>query len=107
MDSMAYEKRKDELLDEAARTGNARKKTAKWCKGKVGREHESELVINHNVVRLECGWFRHRAWMQQAWHWRPYHYSCIHSYRCKNCGKYLEWVLKDVTQCPDYTPLEQ
>lgn len=86
------------------RQTNKRKSTAKWCKGKVGVEHEPELVVNHNIVRLSCGWrmlYRWRGGAREVWRW---HYSCIHSYRCTNCGKYTEYYLKNVEECPDFKP---
>ena len=102
---MAYEKRKDDLQQETIRTTNRRKKTGRWCKGKVGVEHTPELVVNHTMTHLkECGWREIMRWRNgERGHWR-WHYSCKHSYRCTNCGKYTEVWLKNVEECPDYKP---
>jgi hypothetical protein len=97
---------KDELRDAFTRQVNKRKSTAKWCKGKVGREHTPELVLNHNISRWSCGWRTHRFWRQGQWTQAPYRYSCWHAYRCTTCGKYTEYALKNVEECPDYKPLE-
>lgn len=99
-----WDKTKDELREEFSRQVNKRKSTAKWCKGKVGREHDPELVINHNFTWSGCRWNTSRFWSQKTWNEGPWRYSCRHAYRCKGCGKYTEYVLKDVTQCPEYGP---
>ena len=85
-----------------ARTMNRKKKTGKWCKGKAGVEHVTEIVVNHNVVRPSCQWVR--TWLYRSmqgpgvhtWRW-----SCSHATRCVNCGKYIQYLGlgKD---CPDY-----
>jgi hypothetical protein len=94
---MANEKSKDDLLqDEPLRHTNRRKKTGRWCKGKVGVEHTPELVVNHNREL-----YRWRNGAREVWRW---HYSCKHSYRCTTCGKYTEYFLKNAEECPDFTP---
>lgn len=103
---MALEKRKDDLREEVARTGNKKKSTAKWCKGKIGVEHVTELVVNHNISwRKACKWyplyFSYDRRDEGPKEWR---YTCLHSYRCINCGKYTEYFLKNVEECPNYTP---
>jgi hypothetical protein len=102
---MAWDKTKDELRDQVVRQTNKRKSTAKWCKGKVGREHVTELVLNHSMLsfKKECGWrpiYTRRTGIVQLWRWQ---YSCRHSVQCINCGKYTEYFLKP-GQCPDFTP---
>jgi hypothetical protein len=103
---MSWEKSKDELREEFSRQVNKRKPTNKWCKGKVGREHTPELVINHNYTRpgWTCGWKEIMAWRNgERGHWK-WHYSCKHSYRCTTCGKYTEDWLKNKEECPEFTP---
>lgn len=102
---MGWEKSKDELREEFSRQVNKRKPTKQWCKGKVGREHTPELVVNHNYNPLrKCGWREVMYWRNgERHHWR-WHYSCIHSYRCTTCGKYTEDWLKNKEECPDFVP---
>lgn len=89
-----------------ARTLNRKKKTGKWCKGKVGVEHVAAIVKNHNLQRIECGWhvrnYLRKAGQVVGVHsWR---YSCRHARQCIKCGKYTEYLLTDPEQCPDYKP---
>lgn len=102
---MSWDKRKDELRDQVVRQTNVRKKTGHWCKGKVGREHEPELVVNHNWThRSGCSWRELMYWRGGERHHWKWQYSCWHSYRCKSCGKYTEWTLKNKEECPDFKP---
>ena len=101
---MSWDKTKDELRDEFSRQVNKRKPTKQWCKGKVGREHDVELVVNHNYTgRMRgCGWREIIRWFRgERHHWR-WHYFCCHAYQCKNCGKYTEFPLRNLAECPDY-----
>lgn len=102
---MGYEKHRDDLLAKVIRQTNKRKKTGRWCRGKVGVEHTPELVVNHNYNPTRvCGWrdiYSWRSGERQLWKW---HYSCRHSYRCTKCGKYTEYFLKNVEECPDFAP---
>ena len=105
---MSWDKTKDELREQTIRQTNKRKKTAKWCKGKVGVEHVTEIVVNHNYTAMHrgCEWrtlYMRRSGIVQVWKW---HYSCIHSLQCVNCGKYVEYYL-DPEQCPDWKPREE
>ncbi|HEX9229699.1 MAG TPA: hypothetical protein VF885_24140 [Arthrobacter sp.] len=101
---MSWDKTKDELREQTIRQTNKRKKTAKWCRGKVGVEHVTETVVNHNYSPdRACGWrqlYRFRNGERQVWRW---HYSCKHAVKCVNCGKYTETFLKP-EQCPDFVP---
>ena len=101
---MTWDKTKDELREQTIRQTNKRKKTAKWCKGKVGVEHVTEIVINHTMVHaVPCQWrplYTRRTGIVQVWKW---HYSCLHSLQCTNCGKYVEYYLKP-EQCPVFVP---
>ena len=104
---MAWDKTKDELRQETARTASKKKKTAKWCKGKVGVEHVTEIVVNHNYsgrMRV-CEWrpiYYRKTGIVQVWKW---HYSCVHAEQCVNCGKYVEWSVAP-EKCPNYIPRE-
>lgn len=103
---MSWDKSKDELRDQVVRQTNVRKKTGHWCKGKVGKEHDVELIINHNysATWMGCKWTELMAWRNgERSHWK-WHYHCRHSYRCKSCGKYTEWTLKNKEECPDFKP---
>lgn len=102
---MTWDKTKDELRQDTIRQTNKRKKTGKWCRGKVGVPHVSEIVVNHTyTARTTCRWypqyfsFRRRDEGPKEWR-----YFCIHSLRCTSCGKYTEYFL-GVDQCPDAVP---
>ena len=100
---MSWDKSKDELREQVIWQTNKRKKTAKWCKGKVGVEHVTEIVVNHNYSRPTCGWrpiYTRRTGIVQIWRW---HYSCIHSRKCTTCGKYVEYYI-DAEECPQFVP---
>ena len=68
-----------------------KKNTKRWCKGKVGREHEWHIVYDKNYNP-------HNKWHQCRWvsvNWRPLPpkkkpgpmWWCFHQWACKNCGK--------------------
>ena len=99
----------------------SKKDRKKWCRGKVGVEHEPEIRLNkisawrrargekrYVGLRVRCGWtmflWRLRLRKDDAaadvTRW-----SCDHERACKNCGKILDAVLtrKD---CPDFRPLK-
>lgn len=102
---MTWDKTKDELRQETIRQTNKRKKTGKWCRGKVGVPHVSEIVVNHNYsAGLQvCEWrqsYLRRGGVVQVWRW---YYSCVHALRCTNCGKYVEWRVEP-EQCPVFVP---
>jgi hypothetical protein len=100
-----WDKSKDEKRDAIVRQTNKRKSTAKWCKGKEGREHVTEIVLNHNLVSFKrpCGWrdiWTRRGGERVLW---KVTYSCRHSLQCVNCGKYVVYYLQP-EQCPDFKP---
>lgn len=88
-----------------------KKKTRRWCKGKVGVEHQVEIVLDertlswrtHNGDRPPCyrpDWVANSTRASRsprAWSW-----LCSHVKRCSVCGKILEHYLGD--ECPVYTP---
>lgn len=79
---------------------NRKKKTAKWCKGKEGVEHVSEIVKNHNFHIATCRWVPdYRARFEGVED--QFRYSCYHARQCLNCGKYTEYYLYDSSLCPD------
>lgn len=65
-----------------------KKNTRDWCKGKVGRSHETEIVIPQNQYLKECrdapSWIANSRRAPRPW-------FCVHHRVCKNCGKVLEW----------------
>lgn len=74
------------------RPQRGRKNTKRWCKGKVGREHQPETVVNHQYTTsnwTECHESR----------WMPNHWSCRHAVQCTVCGKYVKtWLGRE--ECP-------
>jgi hypothetical protein len=101
---VSWDKSKDELREETIRQTNKRKKTGRWCRGKVGVEHVTELVVNHNMTAISCKWYPlyYSFWRKEEGP-KDWRYSCKHSLKCINCGKYVEYFLKP-EQCPDLTP---
>lgn len=79
------------LDQDPERKPRAKKNTKRWCKGKVGREHVPEVVINPMWGNPNCG--------ESSW-W-PGRWSCHHMRACKNCGKRIQWALR-VTECPTW-----
>lgn len=91
-----------------ARTMNRKKKTGKWCKGKVGVEHVTMIVRNHNTLRSECRWYparylRSARLVVGVYSWR---YTCFHASQCIKCGKYVAYFLP-AEQCPNFKPREE
>lgn len=77
--------------DDPGKPAAARKDTKRWCRGKVGREHQPMLQRARNYGRLtECGAGYHGRWV------------CYHETVCSVCSKVLKhWGTAD--ECPDYT----
>lgn len=74
-----------------------RKKTKRWCRGKVGREHVTEIVMNPATSYLfPIGTARSRCHEST---WMPTRWSCGHIERCVNCGKHVRWTLPR-DECP-------
>lgn len=72
-----------------------RKKTAKWCRGKVGVEHAPTLV--HDDRYPPCG---PSGWLDRAtrtWH-QTGGWVCFHIEVCATCGKHLRFY---AIPCPD------
>ena len=100
-----WDKSKDEKLEAVSRQVNSKKSTAKWCKGKAGREHVTEIVVNHNYSNTKgCRWSPiYISFARKGEGPRDYRYWCRHSLKCTVCGKYVEYFL-DPEQCPSFTP---
>lgn len=91
-------------VEERERHGHARKNTARWCGGHVGREHRPETIIppNHPGWSATCGpppeWFKDtprykRMKIKPNW-W------CQHKVVCAECQKVLKrWIR--AAECPD------
>jgi hypothetical protein len=76
---------------ERMRPQRGRKNTRRWCRGKVGVEHNPAVVIPPNVYRQECRSYPH---------WRtgdPERWWCGHKLVCLVCGKVLKWAVL----CPE------
>ena len=80
--------------EERERPQRSKKNTRKWCKGKVGREHTTELVYRSHygyyLDKYGCGIKKKfvrwggsdRVW-EDTWY-------CLHEVKCTKCGKVLE-----------------
>ena len=99
-----WDKSKDEKLEVVSRQHNKKKKTGRWCKGKVGVEHVTELVINHNMTRITCKWYPiYHSYFRRDEGPKDYRYNCMHALKCVNCGKYVKYFIAPEL-CPDATP---
>lgn len=113
MSSWEEEPRLDEVragLPDVPKHGK-KKKTRRWCKGKVGVEHRPEIVIDERTKQWRSDFGSRPACYRPDWlvkggraGRRPMTWSwlCSHVERCTVCGKILEHSLG--TRCPDYTP---
>lgn len=102
---MHWDKSKDEKLEVVSRQTNKKKSTARWCKGKVGREHVTAIVLNHNyTARQGCKWYPiYYSYARRDEGPKDWRYWCRHSAKCINCGKYVEYFLEP-EQCPTFKP---
>ena len=87
----------DDALKKQAPTNRsgAKKDRKRWCKGKVGREHDYQVQVRPNdwgmrrvEPCLEPDWLRSVDW-----------WICKHALICQNCGRQ-----EDISQeqCPDW-----
>lgn len=105
---MAVERRKDDpeakWNKEYHRKAN-RRDTSKFCRGKPGVEHDYQVVLHHAFIGA-CRWYPMGKWYFvsgiRKWMVKDYRYSCIHFYRCTQCGKYGNPIPQE--DCPEYTP---
>lgn len=89
-----------------------KKNTKRWCKGKVGREHEWIIVYDKNYNP-------HSKWHKCRWVNERYPslkkpglvWWCFHQWACKKCGKLSDHHKHGwhggvgFDDCPDRTPL--
>lgn len=73
------------------------KPTRKWCKGKVGREHVTVIVIPDNAINRTCRTDERLRWQQERYTWAI---GCYHAEICTVCGKQVRPFLKP-GECPD------
>lgn len=100
---------------EPPKRGKGRKDTRRWCRGKVGTEHDVTVVL-HSWYGRKCDWHETGHWVHtgpvppkgvtlpkwrhrkdQKWVTTDRTWSCMHEYQCQACGKYLGAV----PECPD------
>lgn len=101
-------KHNEKPLSDEHRPTPGKKNTKRWCKGKVGREHQPALRIASPYTRVyQCGWVKD-SW-RMAIHKRfgpgdggPY-WECDHEQYCQACGKILLSMWSNKIDCPDYT----
>lgn len=120
---MSWETRRDEARVTAPDEPKhrSRKDRRRWCRGKVGVEHERTLILDKNRVYHSLRWGHdsaHGAWCGwregHAWSWvdgvrswlgtGEWFWSCAHQYACANCGKILGKVGRE---CPEFHPHER
>lgn len=73
-----------------------RKNTRRWCKGKVGVEHVTEVRLNKHAT---SPWRNGTPPCYRA-DWSK-HWWCNHEEYCTRCGKTTRASLEN--DCPDYT----
>lgn len=92
--------RRDDVraTDPPPRPQRRRKNTRRWCRGKEGVEHVTEVRLSKDATyRAERGMPStcYRAeWYDRRW-W------CSHEEVCIKCGKIIRWTLDD--DCPNFT----
>ena len=73
----------------------SRKDTRRWCRGKVGVEHQTEVRLDRPAWKRDdvpdC--YRPEWWPSSWW--------CNHQEVCTVCNKILRWSLE--RDCPRYT----
>lgn len=91
--------------DELPRAGRAHpKSTRKWCKGKVGVEHVTELRVPVNAHRRDCDPVRYAEEAPFAdFGWEV---GCYHVEECVRCGKHVRAFL-DKGECPTRTAVPE
>jgi hypothetical protein len=87
-----------EAENDALRPGRAHPKPSKrWCKGKVGVEHVTEVRVPVNAHRQDCDPARYedeKPWADFGWE-----VGCVHVEECVNCGKHVRPFLNK-GECP-------
>lgn len=73
----------------------AKKDRRRWCRGKKGVEHVTEIVMY-----TPSWWDQYHEEERSCFWWRGAHiWRCYHQEICTNCGKILQHTLGD--DCPD------
>jgi hypothetical protein len=83
-----------------ARSVPGHKDRKRWCRGKVGAEHEPVLAApkdGEQRCRPRPEWAAKNP--RALWHNRPW--WCLHHRECAECGKVLEHFIP-WDECPDY-----
>lgn len=70
------------------------KNTKRWCRGIIGHEHVTRIVVPANAVRQECD-VRDDSWAE-TYSWEI---GCRHVEQCMDCGKHVRPFL-DKGECP-------
>ena len=70
------------------------KNSKKWCRGKEGKEHVTEIVFPENA-----GWSKCHPTTEDFWKRYDWEVGCYHVERCINCGKHVRTHLKR-GECP-------
>lgn len=97
---------KDEPVPEEVRPQRGRKDTRKWCKGKVGVEHQPETVRSpfYNgpiFADKDCHWTSYKVYKRGVPQDFPPKWACYHRIQCSVCFKVLkDWLPTDL--CPTY-----
>lgn len=74
----------------------SKKNTRRWCRGKNGVEHVTEVRLN-NMSRFL--WDRDKSCYRSEWNSKRW--WCNHERFCVNCGKIMKYSLEN--DCPDFT----
>lgn len=82
-----------------------KKNRQRWCRGKVGVEHSTELRMSKwHQHRVAVG---HQPQGCQWWPWgRNSGYQCFHERVCTECGRIVKHKLYG-RECPYYVPVDQ
>ena len=80
-----------------------RKDRAKWCRGKVGVEHDYVITIPANTWGWEC-----REWTScLPSGWKHRHYACYHRWVCTRCGKHHQNRTVTENECKAFLAREK
>lgn len=85
---------------EIAPAPRSKKNTKRWCRGKVGAEHQPAVRLQRSgwAQRNPCRW---HVWYRGGRDNPRAHYSCRHEIACADCGKITQHWLRR-SECPDY-----
>lgn len=74
------------------RASRGRKNTRKWCKGKVGREHQPVVTLDKNMLSLRGRLGKPLCRLPEEGEKHPLWLYCSHQVTCEVCEKVLEWT---------------